>query len=75
MAIVMQKACNKAYICDIVDTIPREVMERIQIAHPKMELAQIAEFYLQFGDSIAAEIIAEEEYDMFLASLKYEESW
>ena len=71
-AIVMLRACMLEYYCNIVDTIPDEIKERIIHEHPEcVEIKNLAEFWIEHGDSLVSEIAMEQEYELELAK-RYE---
>lgn len=64
MTILMVRACQMEYVCDVVDSIPPEIRERILNNHPEcVDIDVLADFWVNKGDSIVAEIVAEQEYE------------
>lgn len=64
LTILMVRACQMEYVCDVVDSIPPEIRERILNNHPEcVDIDVLADFWANKGDSIVAEIIAEQEYE------------
>lgn len=62
--IVMPKACQMEYACDVVDSIPSEIRERIVEENPEcVNVDVLAEYWIAKGDSLVAEIAAEQEYE------------
>lgn len=64
LTILMVRACQMEYVCDVVDSIPPEIRERILNNHPEcVDIDVLADFWVNKGDSIVAEIVAEQEYE------------
>lgn len=64
LTILMVRACQMEYVCDVVDSIPPEIKERILDHHPEcVDIDVLADFWVNKGDSIVAEIVAEQEYE------------
>lgn len=64
LAAMMMRACQMEYVCDVVDSIPPEIRERILNDHPEcVDIDVLADFWVNKGDSIVAEIVAEQEYE------------
>lgn len=64
LIILMVRACQMEYVCDVVDSIPPEIRERILNNHPEcVDIDVLADFWVNKGDSIVAEIVAEQEYE------------
>lgn len=64
LAILMVRACQMEYVCDVVDSIPHDIKERILNDHPEcVDIDVLADFWVNKGDSIVAEIVAEQEYE------------
>lgn len=63
-AVFMLKACQMEYTCNVVDSIPEEIRERIIAENPECsDIDILAEYWLTNGDSLVAEIEAEQEYE------------
>ena len=63
-AILMLKACQMEYACNVVDSIPEEIRERIIAENPECsDIDALAAYWLTNGDSLVAEIEAEQEYE------------
>lgn len=61
---LMVKACHMNYICDVVDSIPEEIRERIIEENPRcVDVDVLAEYWKTKGDSLILEIAAEQEYE------------
>ena len=64
LVLLMIRACQMEYVCDVVDSIPKEIQNRIIESHPECaDIDLLAEFWIEKGDSIVAEIAAEQEYE------------
>lgn len=62
--VVMSKACQMEYACNVVDSIPCEIRERIIEENPEcVNIDVLAEYWIANGDSLVAEIEAEQEYE------------
>ena len=78
LTILMVRACQMEYVCDVVDSIPPEIKERILNHHPEcVDIDVLADFWVNKGDSIVAEIIAEQEYERELKEYlqQHPEEW
>ena len=63
-AVFMLKACQMEYACNVVDSIPCEIRERIIEENPEcVNIDVLAEYWIANGDSLVAEIEAEQEYE------------
>lgn len=64
LVVMIIRACQMEYVCDVVDSIPHDIKERILNDHPEcVDIDVLADFWINKGDSIVAEIVAEQEYD------------
>ena len=64
LTILMIRACQMEYACDVVESIPPEIKERILDHHPEcVDIDVLADFWVNKGDSIVDEIVAEQEYE------------
>lgn len=64
LSIMMVRACQKEYVCDVVDSIPSDIKEQIIRNHPEcVDIDILAEYWTSKGDSIVAEMVAEQEYE------------
>ena len=64
LVIMIIRACQMEYVCDVVDSIPHDIKERILNDHPEcVDIDVLADFWVNKGDSIVAEIVAEQEYE------------
>lgn len=64
LVVMIIRACQMEYVCDVVDSIPPEIRERILNDHPEcVDIDVLADFWVNKGDSIVAEIVAEQEYE------------
>lgn len=64
LAVMIIRACQMEYVCDVVDSIPHDIKERILNDHPEcVDIDVLADFWVNKGDSIVAEIVAEQEYE------------
>lgn len=62
--VVMSKACQMEYACNVVDSIPCEIRERIIEENPEcVNIDVLAEYWIANGDSLVAVIEAEQEYE------------
>ena len=62
--VVMSKACQMEYACNVVDSIPCEIRERIIEENPEcVNIDVLAEYWIANGDSLVVEIEAEQEYE------------
>lgn len=67
LTILMIRACQMEYACDVVESIPPEIKERILDHHPEcVDIDVLADFWVNKGDSIVDEIVAEQEYEQEL---------
>ena len=58
------KACRLNYVCDVVDSIPKEIRERIITEHPECaNIDLLVKFWETKGDSLVSEIVQEQIYD------------
>lgn len=72
-AIFMIKACQMDYTCNVVDSIPYEIRERIIAEHPEcVDIDVLADFWITKGDSLVAEIAKEQELEEYWATLPEE---
>ena len=63
-AVFMLKACQMEYACNVVDSIPCEIRERIIEENPEcVNIDVLAEYWIANGDSLVAEIETEQEYE------------
>ena len=52
------------YVCDVVDSIPKEIRERIITEHPECaNIDLLVKFWETKGDSLVSEIVQEQIYD------------
>lgn len=64
LVVMIIRACQMEYVCDVVDSIPHDIKERILNDHPEcVDIDVLADFWVNKGDSIVAEIVAEQEYE------------
>ena len=72
IVILTLKACRLNYVCDVVDSIPKEIRERIITEHPECaNIDLLVKFWETKGDSLVSEIAKEQIYDCELTeSLK-----
>lgn len=78
LAAMMMRACQMEYVCDVVDSIPPEIRERILNDHPEcVDIDVLADFWVNKGDSIVTEIVAEQEYERDLREYlqQHPEEW
>ena len=62
--ILTLKACRLNYVCDVVDSIPKEIRERIITEHPECaNIDLLVKFWETKGDSLVSEIVQEQIYD------------
>jgi hypothetical protein len=47
---VMAKACEKEYVCDVIDSIPRQIYIQIIEENPSWDIDQIADYYMENRD-------------------------
>lgn len=67
LVVMIIRACQMEYVCDVVDSIPHDIKERILNDHPEcVDIDVLADFWVNKGDSIVAEIVAEQEYEQEL---------
>lgn len=71
LTLCMCKACTMDYAYEVIDSMSEEVYMRIKTEFPGLNDVGVAEFYVSHQDSIEAEIAAEEQYEAFLQTLKY----
>nr|DAK92079.1 MAG TPA: BLM protein [Caudoviricetes sp.] len=78
LAVMIIRACQMEYVCDVVDSIPYDIKERILNDHPECaDIDVLADFWVNKGDSIVAEIVAEQEYEKELREYlqQHPEEW
>lgn len=64
IVILTLKACRLNYVCDVVDSIPKEIRERIITEHPECaNIDLLVKFWETIGDSLVSEIAKEQIYD------------
>ena len=64
IVILTLKACRLNYVCDVVDSIPKEIRERIITEHPECaNIDLLVKFWETKGDSLVSEIVQEQIYD------------
>lgn len=64
LVVMIIRACQMEYVCDVVDSIPHDIKERILNDYPEcVDIDVLADFWVNKGDSIVAEIVAEQEYE------------
>lgn len=67
LVVMIIRACQMEYVCNVVDSIPHDIKERILNDHPEcVDIDVLADFWVNKGDSIVAEIVAEQEYEQEL---------
>lgn len=67
LVVMIIRACQMEYVCDVVDSIPHDIKERILNDHPEcVDIDVLADFWVNKGDSIVDEIVAEQEYEQEL---------
>lgn len=78
LVVMIIRACQMEYVCDVVDSIPHDIKERILNDHPEcVDIDVLADFWINKGDSIVAEIVAEQEYEKELREYlqQHPEEW
>lgn len=76
--LIMVKACRMEYVCNIVDSIPPHIKERILAHHPECaDIDVLADFWINKGDSIVSEIVEEQKYERELKEYlqQHPEEW
>ena len=64
IGILTFQACRVNYVCDVVDSIPKVIRERIITEHPECaNIELLVKFWETKGDSLVSEIVQEQIYD------------
>ena len=64
IVVLTLKTCHLNYVCDVVDSIPKEIRERIVTEHPECaDIDLLVKFWETKGDSLVSEIVQEQIYD------------
>ena len=58
IVILTLKACRLNYVCDVVDSIPKEIRERIITEHPECaNIDLLVKFWETIGDSLFLKLL------------------
>ena len=61
------RACRLEYVCNIVDSIPVEIRERIIEERPECtDIGVLADFWVSKGDSVVEEVAEERELEQYI---------